>query len=395
MNSTILNTLANIYALTGLNSFIYDHNLNPVYGYHGTNITVAAYSNFPVESIVSHLSSEDIYRETLDSASQIYLYAIKSAKNIILFGPVAHHVLSSWDIHNYKINHRDTVNFLVNCSESSTYAALSLLIFIVDNKIVSITDLSKMFSKRESVISTESDFVDQQLTQIDTFQLNHTSQSENYFLDLVKKGDVTGMQALLSSTTFLYPTPVKNQVKNQEYMVVSLISLLCRAAISGHVPASIAFAQSDAYLKIISECNTEDEMTAAAHDASITFTKLVLQYQSIGAYSFTGTQCKKLIHSGLLNHITLASLASDLSVSREYLATCFKSDYGITVTHYINKKNQNWPAKSLPVLIILLMKWLLICALTLQATLSKYSKNMSVLHLVNIENILPTLDYNL
>ena len=132
LDSTLLNTLANIYALTGLNSFIYDNNLNPVYGYCGTHFTVAAYSNFPVESIASHLSSEDIYRETLDSASQIYLYAIKSAKNIILFGPVAHHVLSSWDIHNYKINHRDTMDFLVSCNESSTYAALSLLISTVN-----------------------------------------------------------------------------------------------------------------------------------------------------------------------------------------------------------------------------------------------------------------------
>lgn len=239
LKAVIENIFANINALTGLNIFVYDQNLESIDNHHRLQEN-SMYKELHIEAIISALSSKELHRETLDSSSLIYLYGIKTDTNIIFLGPVAHHILSTWEIHQYKETHKNTAGSLISCSEASTYAA-----------------------------------------------------------------------------------------------------------ISGNAPASIAFAQSDAYLKLISECHSEKEIYAIAHDAVIIFTKMAAHHQSMGTYSFTSIRCKKLIHAGLFKPITLSSLANELSVSKEYLATCFKNDYGITVTHYINEKKSELACKLL------------------------------------------------
>ncbi len=344
MDPRLKNTLAALYALTGLHIFVYDRSLAPVCGF-GAPATPEALEDFL--STEPETSEDGIGRTLLDKAVGVFVYTVQMPDFRLFLGPVAHHTLTPWEIHRYAGSHRRTADCLIACQERSVYAALSLLSCSPDRTVLSPADLEKRFSPSLSPASADQSFMEQQLSQIDTFQLSHSGRAEAAFFELVRQGDAAGLERLLDSTTLLYPSPVQNRKKNTEYMAVSLISLLCRAAMSAGVPSSIAMTQSDACLKILSECKTEDEMSATARDAAVTFTRLAAKEQATAGCSYVSVQCRKKIHAGLFRPLTLSSLAEELSVSKEYLAACFKKDFGVTVTHYIHQKKTELARKIL------------------------------------------------
>lgn len=338
MDDKISNVIASIYALTGLHMFTVSKQQEDI---------DLPFQELPIADMIKHMPKDDVHRVLLDEQSNIYLYALCTSSCYVFFGPAAHHELTYFEVHAYKKKFPNTVGFLATCSEHALCAAISLTSSILHETEIPISYLATRFTEWKQPLDTERTLVTHPLEIQDTFQLNHSSEHEKAFLNLVLTGNVKGIQDLIDHTTILFPTPVKNHIKNHEYMIVSLITLLSRTAIKGNVPYNIALAQSDAYLKLISECTSKEEFTNIAHDAAIKFTRLVAQNQNVGAYSLVSIQCKKLVHANILNSISLSSLASSLSVSKEYLATCFKKDYDLTVTQYIHKKKMEYACQLL------------------------------------------------
>jgi len=329
MNKKLSTAISDIYALTGLNIFVLEKN---------NRIEPSLYNELSIGRLIDETVHKSFSRKCLLEAEEVYLYVITNGKTTVFIGPVSHHELNSKEVHTYKKRYPISTSMLSMCKEKSVYSAISLLSLVILKKEISLSEIISDFSLPAGGKYSQKEFLDEQIDSAETFNLNHSSQREQQFIELVKSGNTNEVRKMLEDTVFLFPSPVSDKRKNYEYMVVSLVTVLCRAAISGGAPANLAFSQSDVYLKLISECNTTDEINNVAHDAAITFTNMVASNQNIGDYSLTSARCRKLIHSQLLNPVTLSSLAKELSVSKEYLASSFKKDFGITVTDYINKK---------------------------------------------------------
>ncbi len=332
MNKKLSTAISDIYALTGLNIFLLDKN---------NRIEPSLYNELSIGRMMDEVEHKPFSRICLLEAEEVYLYVITNGKTTVFIGPVSHHELSSIEVHSFKKNHPMSTSMLSGCKEKSVYSAISLLSLVILKKGISLSEIISEFSLPADSADnrySQKEFLDEQIDSAESFNLNHSSQREQQFVELVKSGNTNELIKMLEDSVLLFPSPVSDKRKNYEYMVVSLVTVLCRAAISGGAPANLAFSQSDVYLKLISECKTLDEINNVAHDAAITFTNMVASNQSVGDYSLTSARCRKLIHSQLLNPVTLSSLAKELSVSKEYLASSFKKDFGITVTDYINKK---------------------------------------------------------
>ena len=78
LNEKILNTISNIYALTGLHVCIYDSDLTSVYSNYGINISDSIRDYCAFDEINHDLSSKNICRIALIPTIDIFLYAIKS-----------------------------------------------------------------------------------------------------------------------------------------------------------------------------------------------------------------------------------------------------------------------------------------------------------------------------
>lgn len=268
----------------------------------------------------------------------IFYYGCSNGNHCYLIGPVAHDELTHDKLLLYKKLAGKYANRLVYSTQLFTLSALSMVLEVCCNKKCSSSELHQMFNSHLQKEDPDIQPIRQKIRQIDTFQINHSYADEVKSLQLVREGDLAGFREHLTQQTIAYPNPVKSPRKNAEYMCVALLSVVARAAIEGGLPSVDSFLYSDEFLRKISEAKTEAELAAVAYEIKYTYTKLVHQVKSQEAHNLLAIKCKRLIQSSLLSPISLSSLAKELGISEEHLSRSFKTETGMTVTHYYLSK---------------------------------------------------------
>ena len=268
----------------------------------------------------------------------IFYYACTDGHLCYLIGPVAHDELDHQKLLLYRKVVGQSANRLVYSTQLFTLSALSMILDVCCNKKYCSSELQQQFNTHLHDSDPDIHPIRQKIRQIDTFQINHSYAEEVKSLQLVREGNLAGFHAHLNENTIAYPSPVKNPRKNAEYMCIALLSVVSRAAIEGGLPSVDSFLYSDEFLRKISEAKTEAELAAIAYEIKYTYTKLVHQVKSQEAHNLLAIKCKRLIQANLLSPISLSSLAKDLDVSEEHLSRSFKSETGMTVTHYYLSK---------------------------------------------------------
>lgn len=166
---------------------------------------------------------------------------------------------------------------------------------------------------------------------------------ENKLIETVKRGDVDAVTGLMTGEV---PdmndvgTVAHSQCKQEEYLTVSLLTLLTRAAIEGGVQAERAYELGDVFLK---ELEMAGELAGAytmiGYRAMYDFTQLVksAKEQRHGR-SYIVEACKDYVAKNLRKNLEVASIAPAIGVSRTHLAHKFKETEGITVQQYIQRE---------------------------------------------------------
>ena len=174
---------------------------------------------------------------------------------------------------------------------------------------------------------------------------------ENRFLQTVKSGDIAAMKAMM-----LGPTPDYTEIadlsdetrKEQEYLVVSVIALVTRAAVAGGVAAETAHELGDVYLKRLAKAVLQKEdFLGLSYNAMMEFTELVRRAKEEKSSLSHVDSCKEYIEKNLRKNLQVSDIAPAIGLSRTYLSRLFHEAEGITVQQYIQKEKCRHAAQML------------------------------------------------
>jgi AraC-like DNA-binding protein len=177
---------------------------------------------------------------------------------------------------------------------------------------------------------------------------HHAYEFEQEVLRAILEEREIDIHALIRANLNLYldvmgPTRIRS-LKNS---FISLITLLCRAAIDLGVDAEESFSLSDYYINEAETKNTQAEILALLEDMRLHYTALVREAKKRGPFLHAEESLKK--HSPpvakALRHIsayrrrkiTVAETAEAAGLNPRYFAWLFKKECGVKPSEYIRR----------------------------------------------------------
>lgn len=135
-------------------------------------------------------------------------------------------------------------------------------------------------------------------------------------------------------------TLAKTPLRHSKNLGIVLVTLSSRAAIEGGLLPEIAFSLSDIYIQKIEEAQTPEAAIQLGRQAEYQYTLLVNELKNQKNNPNTRkdsriNRCKDYIFSHLHEKISLASIAEELYLNKNYLCDLFKKEEGITIGEYI------------------------------------------------------------
>ena len=174
---------------------------------------------------------------------------------------------------------------------------------------------------------------------------------ENKLLQIVERGDTDALKSLLSGPTPDYAeisSLSPEEEKTSEYLVVSIITLLTRAAVTGGASLEAAHELGDVYLKRLAKAALQKEpFLGLSYNAMLEFTELVRRAKEEKSGLSYVDACKAYIEKNLRKSLQVGDIAPAIGLSRTYLSRLFHQAEGITVQQYIQKEKCRHAAQML------------------------------------------------
>lgn len=166
----------------------------------------------------------------------------------------------------------------------------------------------------------------------------HERLFEKKMLEIIKEGRVEElknlptykeeeMASILSKSSF---------IRSNKNHIITLITLVSRAAIEGGLHEEIAFSLHDHFIQRVEETETLDETRELAKEVLNTYAEKVREAKN-ERYSQTITACKNFIYKHVYENIDHDTIADKIGLSPKYLSVLFKKEVGITVSEYIQQ----------------------------------------------------------
>lgn len=161
---------------------------------------------------------------------------------------------------------------------------------------------------------------------------------EQTLLNYVKNGDYDSLKEELkkfNKNDMSVGRMSNNPLRQAQYMLVSGITLITRAAILGGLSENEAYNLSDIYVQRADKCREEREVISLFVVAILDFTRRVKVVKTRQVFSYSVIKSMSYILDHLHFKITLNELAQECGITPQYLSSLFKKDTGITITQYI------------------------------------------------------------
>ncbi len=257
-------------------------------------------------------------------------------------GPAARKKFAPEEARQFCYSHQapEHQNFqIISMSTATRY--LSLIWYTMTGQNVDYRDIPLQIEKKESIITgwnLEWEMEQYQLNRSDMNQTHDAMEFEKKILQCVRNGDMESMQELMYRDA-IDPDDIgnvaKSPIKQTEYLMVTMIALLTRAAVDGGMRPEEAYQLGDMYLQRISASTRPEQMSMIALRAQYEFTQKVAQARKVKSqYTFI-EQCKDYIEKNLRRPFQVGDIAPAIGVSRTYLARKFTEVEGITIQQYI------------------------------------------------------------
>ena len=185
---------------------------------------------------------------------------------------------------------------------------------------------------------------------LETYQLDQSENDRAYqigadfekaFLQMVESGDTESLKSLFSG-----PLPEMDEIaeftlaksKEREYLVVSIITLVTRAAIAGGVPVETAHELGAVYLNRLGKAVSRGEsIFGLPYGAMLEFSELVRRSKEEKSMLSYVEACKRYIEKNFRKRLEVSEIAPAIGISRTYLSRLFRQSEGITIQQYIQK----------------------------------------------------------
>lgn len=255
-------------------------------------------------------------------------------------GPLTRKNLEQNELKAYRYKHKLSSNFhIVKCGTDHLSKMLAMLYYAMTGMKIEYMDIpiesrNELFNKwnQEEILEHY------QLEQSEEERGHDSRDYENQLLQIIKSGDVAAMKNLMNREPIesddIGVVAVDNQ-RRIEYLVVSLITLISRAAIEGGVNPEKAYELSDIYLQQLERCKNVVEMNILGGKASVAFTEIVQKEKKYRSKVICVEKCKDYIAKHLRKDFKVGDIAPAIGMSRTYLAKKFSEVEGMTIQQYI------------------------------------------------------------
>lgn len=160
-------------------------------------------------------------------------------------------------------------------------------------------------------------------------------------VEVVKAGEPEKIKQLMNGVVpDLYENAqvADDQGKQMEYMAVSLVTILTRAAIEGGMRMEYAHELGDIYLRRIAAASKGGAFTMLTMRAMLEFASEVKKAKEERRCSSYVEACKTYVAQNLCKNISVGEIGPAIDISRSYLAHLFKAEEGISLQQYIQRE---------------------------------------------------------
>lgn len=170
---------------------------------------------------------------------------------------------------------------------------------------------------------------------------------EDEVLDAVSHGNTAkALSSLESLSAIRFAPRTESELRNRKNLMITLNSLLRRAAYEAGVHPFYIDAFSSNYARLIEQCDTTAEVDDIIPYMTRSYCQLV-QKRSMSSYSEPVRQILVTIDASLTGDLSLKRFANELFLNTSYLSTLFKKEVGMTLTDYVNKNRIEYAQKLL------------------------------------------------
>lgn len=164
----------------------------------------------------------------------------------------------------------------------------------------------------------------------------------------IEQGD---LEALYQSLHEKYAGQIgrlaKDELRHAKNLAIVNITLAARAAIRGGIMPEISFSLSDTLIQKTEECTDAQSVRQLMDAMKYQYAVMVRDFKNArerkygAGENYHVKKCKNYIFSHLHGKLTLAQIASVLSLNAGYLSNLFHRCEGITVTEFIRQEKLN------------------------------------------------------
>ena len=294
-----------------------------------------------LKEIIKSYSSPIICFET----GEIYYGIFADEKGTCyIWGPAALHSLEGTEEAAYRNDHNiKDKNYKIHRYSQGVIANLMAIAFAYyTGRQVTEEEIETVWCSQEN----QDVFCPEEIEryELDKFEDNRIHDSvewENRFVTAVEEGDVSSLKWLLQFNQLEKDNigrVAETSLKQMEYLCVSSVTLVSRAAIRGGMNPERAHDLSDLYLQKIAKCKTIEEMAALTGKMQYDYTQQVYKEKIKRKGNLYVEKCKDYIAKNLRKSFQVHEIAEELHANRTYLSRVFSEQEGISIQEYVTKE---------------------------------------------------------
>ena len=277
---------------------------------------------------------------------QIFYGVFRDEHNrIYCIGPVSRNPVNKLWVEKYKKEHQVVMPLEIRQSSMGLMTKLVVMIYsLCTGKQIKYSDVSvKSNDKYIEQWTSEENLEDYRLQQSENDRGHGKGMAFEYqLMEIVKAGDVEAMKSIMSGRN-----PEVSDIgefssdnhRQMEYMVVTILALLTRAAVEGGMNPEEAYILGDVYIRKIEQCSNDTAaLTMLGLKAQFEFTEKVKEAKEKKSQFIYVERCKDYIAKNLKKNIKISDIAPALGISKTYLTHKFTETEGMSIQQYILKE---------------------------------------------------------
>ena len=289
------------------------------------------------------LESGEIQNETNNESKSGSRLDEKKHFAKIVVGPVSTEKHTK-DSEHYLMQHHHISNetgFRLSFCELKVFGSGILMLYhMITGKELTINDLWQKNGIRETDIIEVKGQISSVIFEHQEQDLPHNPYDQELReLDSIRHGDVEMLNRSLAET---YRGEVgqlaKNQVRQAKNIVICVIALASRAAISGGMIPEEAFSMVDGYIMKIEDMNNAVKIDSMMRQAEYEFAERVAEIHKNQHKNELVERTKNYIYQNLHSDIVIGEIGQKIGVNTSYLSDLFHKVEGTTIQQYIRKE---------------------------------------------------------